>query len=75
MGGFLHCWPGQRVSWQASSGLKGQRHISSSKPVELGCDERDCDRKKKRKKSRESAKDGGILLELLSCCAPPSVAP
>lgn len=56
------------------NGLKGQRHISSSKPVELDHDERDCHCKKKKKKSRESAKDEGILLVVLSCCAPPSVA-
>lgn len=31
-------------------------------------------KKKGRKKSRESAKEDGILLVVLSCCAPPSVA-
>lgn len=56
-------------------GLKGQQHISSTKPAELGLDERDGHReKKKEKKSRKSAKEEGILLVVLSCCAPPSVA-
>lgn len=53
------------------NGLKRQLRISSSKPVELGHDERDgrC-----KKKCRETGKDGGILLVVISCCAPPSVA-
>lgn len=54
------------------NGLNRQLRISSSKPVELGHDERvgRC----KKKKSRETGKDGGILLVVISCCAPPSVA-
>lgn len=49
------------------------KSTSVSEPAELGLDERDCHRKKK-EKSRESAKEEGILLVVLPCCAPPSVA-
>lgn len=66
------CLP-SRSTWVVAGfrRLNQQLYTSSSKPVELGHDERVFPHKKK---SRVTGKERGILLVVISCCAPPSVA-
>lgn len=64
------CLP-SRSTWVVAvlRGLNQQPYTSSSKPDELGHDER-----VPTKKSRVTGEERGILLVAISCCVPPSVA-